>query len=151
VENWWVDRWNEGVTPWNASLISYVRRGLLITRGTKLGEDGWEYVPRCQSTRQQEKRARGGRAYDRPGVYKIPMVRIIRNGMTNLRMYGSKARMSRNAHTVYAGCVGMSKIPLYESPYGVTGAIKHAGLEQAPKGICTDKHCRYVESYGHEC
>ena len=77
--------------------------------------------------------------YDRPGVYKMPMVRIIRNDMTNLRMYGSKHRMSRNAPTVYAGCVGKSKIHRYETPYSVKDTIKHTGLKQAPKGICTDR------------
>jgi len=69
----------------------------------------------------------------------MPMVRIIRNDMTNLRMYGSKRRMSRNAHSVYAECVGMSKILGYETPYSVTGAIKRTGLKQTPKGICTDR------------
>ena len=47
--------------------------------------------------------------------------------------------MSRNAHTANAGCVGISKIRLYEIPYSVTGTIKHTGLEQAPKGICKDR------------
>jgi hypothetical protein len=69
----------------------------------------------------------------------MPMVRIIRNDMTNLRMYGSKRSMSRNAHTVNAGCVGVSKIGLYENPYNVTGIIQRTGSEQAPKGICTDR------------
>lgn len=69
----------------------------------------------------------------------MPMARIIRDDMTNLRMYGSKTIMSRNAHTVYAECVGTSKIPRYETPYSVTGAIKRTGLKQEPKGICTDK------------
>jgi len=39
----------------------------------------------------------------------------------------------------YAGCVGWSRNGLYETPYSVTGTIKHTGLKQAPKGICTDK------------
>jgi len=54
-------------------------------------------------------------------------------------MYGSKLLMSKNAHTVYAGCMGMSKILTYESPYSVIGTIKYTGLKQTPKGICTDK------------
>ena len=58
----------------------------------------------------------------------MPMVRIIRNDMTNLRMYGSKQIMSRNAHTVNAGYVGESKFGRYEIPYSVTGTIKHTGL-----------------------
>lgn len=32
-----------------------------------------------------------------------------------------------------------SKIACYETPYSVTGAIKHTGSKQAPKGICTDR------------
>jgi len=35
----------------------------------------------------------------------MPMVRIIRNDMTNLRMYGSKDGMSRNAHITQMMCV----------------------------------------------
>lgn len=47
--------------------------------------------------------------------------------------------MSKNAHTVYAGYVGISKICGCENPYSVTGTIKHTGLKQTPKGKCTDK------------
>ena len=36
-------------------------------------------------------------ATDRPGVYKMPMVRMFRRELTKLRMYGSKAERSRNA------------------------------------------------------
>ena len=32
----------------------------------------------------------------RPGVYKIPMVRMFRKELTNLRMYGSKPLPHRN-------------------------------------------------------
>ncbi len=32
-----------------------------------------------------------------------------------------------------------SKIACYETPYSVTGAVKHTGSKQAPKGICTDR------------
>ena len=38
-----------------------------------------------------------GGAADRPGVYKLPMVRMFHRELTNLRMYGSKAGRSRNA------------------------------------------------------
>ncbi len=69
----------------------------------------------------------------------MPMARIIRDDTANLRMYGSKTRMGRNVHTVYAGCVGKSKNVRYETPYSVTGTIGRTGSEQAPKGICTDK------------
>ena len=36
-------------------------------------------------------------AADRPGVYKMPMVRMFRRELTKLRMYGSKVGRSRNA------------------------------------------------------
>ena len=69
----------------------------------------------------------------------MPMVRMSGNRLTNLRMYRSKPGMSRNAHTAYAGCVGISKICSYETPYNVKSIIKRTGLKQTPKGICTDK------------
>ena len=69
----------------------------------------------------------------------MPMVRIISNDMTKLRMYGSILAMSRNAHAAKAVCVGISKSLCYENPYSVTGTIQHTGLKQTPKGICTDK------------
>jgi hypothetical protein len=46
--------------------------------------------------------------------------------------------VSRNADTTSVGLMRISKNCLYESPYTVTGSIKLAGLEIAPKGICTD-------------
>jgi hypothetical protein len=61
------------------------------------------------------------------------------NRPANLRMYGSIERMCRNAHTANAGYVGISRNRIYKNPYSVTGAIKHTGSEQAPKGTCKDR------------
>jgi hypothetical protein len=69
----------------------------------------------------------------------VPMVRIGVKPSTNLRVYGSKCRIRRNAYTADAGCVRFSKICPYEKPYYVTGIVKHTGLKQAPKGICIDR------------
>jgi len=57
----------------------------------------------------------------------MPMVRISCEGMTNLRMYGSKRPMRRNAHFAKAEYVRWSKTRFYETPYSVTGTIKHTG------------------------
>lgn len=69
----------------------------------------------------------------------MPMVRMSGNRPTNLRVYGSKKLTCRNACTAKAVYVGRSKFGCYETPYSVTGTIKHTGLLQAPKGICKDK------------
>jgi len=36
-------------------------------------------------------------------------------------------------------CVRFSKNDPHEKPYNVTGVIKHTGLKQIPKGICSDR------------
>ncbi|MBO5561696.1 MAG: hypothetical protein J6A07_08595 [Firmicutes bacterium] len=35
---------------------------------------------------------------------------------------------------------GLVKLQGYETPYGVTGTVKHTGSKDAPKDICTDRN-----------
>ena len=39
----------------------------------------------------------------------------------------------------------LSKTCLYEKPYNVTGIIVGTGLEEIPKGICSNENCPYVK------
>jgi len=82
------------------------------------------------------------------GSINYPRLELSSDGLTNLRMYGSKAAMCRNAHALYGEYVRISKIGIYENPYTVTGCIKHTGPKQEPKGICTDKSVGTWETMG---
>ncbi len=48
---------------------------------------------------------------------------------------GLKNASSRNAVTTAVGYVRISKIARYETPYNVTGIVKHTGSEGKPKNI----------------
>ena len=48
---------------------------------------------------------------------------------------GLKKPSSRNAVTTIVGYAGISKIAWYETPYNVTGIVKHTGSEGKPKNI----------------
>lgn len=48
---------------------------------------------------------------------------------------GLKNASSRNAVTMDVGYVRISKIAWYETPYNVTGIVKHTGSEGKPKNI----------------
>lgn len=55
-------------------------------------------------------------------------------------MYGSKPGISRNANDVIVRSLQrVSKTYINESPCVVTGNGLQVGLEEAPKGICTDR------------
>jgi len=49
--------------------------------------------------------------------------------LTKSRRYRSKFRAVRKAAAACAACVRESKIGKYETPYGVTGTVKHTGLK----------------------
>ena len=61
------------------------------------------------------------------GVYKIVKVRMFQAELTNLRMYGSRRRLCRNAKVEKSAQVGFSKNSNYEKPYGGTGTVKLTG------------------------
>lgn len=48
---------------------------------------------------------------------------------------GLKNASSRNAVTTVVGYARISKIAWYETPYNVTGIVKHTGSEGKPKNI----------------
>lgn len=60
-------------------------------------------------------------------------------------MNESKTENSKNAITVTAGCVWLSKKGIYERPYSVTGAIQRTGSKVAPKSVCERIKYRNVE------
>ena len=51
-----------------------------------------------------------------PEVYKVAMVRMFLEELTNLRMYGSRRRHCRNAMVEKSAQVGFSKNGNYEKP-----------------------------------
>ena len=91
---------------------------------------------------------------DRPGVYKMPMVRILcpdRTQATNPRMYGSKGQGGRKGCPCHrARSVGLSMNANEEKPYTVTGGIRQTGLKRKPTGICTDRKTETREANNAE-
>lgn len=80
-------------------------------------------------------RTRGGRGYDRAGVYKISKDRmsIMTDEFSNVRVYMN--RVQKCTILTSKGHMRASKSSIYESPYTIIGSIKYAGSERSPKDI----------------
>lgn len=80
----------------------------------------------------------GGVTY-RPGLYKIPMVRMCESTDENRECTGLKEGHIEMYGGVNSSSVWFSKNRMYERPCCVTGTSKLTGLKRRPKGICRDR------------
>ena len=106
--------------------------------GQKLGKDGCMHsLYRGEHLKQRYGKGKPEVAVSvRPGVYKIPMVRMFGKRTDEPRMYRSiRMRNRKGSVTVMQWSVRTSKNLCYENPCCVTGAGKLTGLERTPKGI----------------
>ena len=121
--------------------------------GQKLGKDGCMHsLYRGEHLKQRYGKGKPEVAVSvRPGVYKIPMVRMFGKRTDEPRMYRSiRMRNQKGSVTVMQWSVRTSKNLCYENPYCVTGAGKLTGLERTPKGtvlcslplLCTLYHMK---------
>ncbi len=60
--------------------------------------------------------------------------------LTKSRMYKSKCGAAKKAAAATAACVRWSKTGRYETPYGVTGAIQHTGLQGNLSAVETNRN-----------
>jgi len=60
--------------------------------------------------------------------------------LTKSRMYKSKVPVVKKAAAAIAACVRWSKTCRYETPYGVTGAIQHTGLQGNLSAVETNRN-----------
>lgn len=98
LKNWYSDRWNDGVTSWNACLDTAVCGKIYRSWAVQNPLKSAEICPNRQQCAVESIPA-VGYADDTPEVYKIPMVRMSK-WLTNVRKYGSIAWCGRNVTVV---------------------------------------------------
>ena len=118
LENWYSDRWNDGVTPRNACLNTAICVDFCSkNHGIKLAEVGRSLPKRVKPWKLSQR-------WDMQMICRRSIKYLwseCQCWLTKSRMYESKRHCGRNAVSRIRECMRMSKNSYYESPCNVTG------------------------------